>query len=489
MDKTPGPEIAHDEDVSQKREDIHNPSDASLEEGSHFDDPKRNARLARRFDWHILPLCAWVYLLNYLDRGNIGNAKVLNQETGDSLLLQTGMGANEYAITVSLFSVAYALFEVPSNWIMKNYVRPSLWLGILLFAWGAFTMSFSGVQNFPTVVILRFFIGVFEAGFFPGIVYLTTFWYRVEERSVRIAFVLASATAAGAFGGCIAYGVGHMNQVAGLEGFRWLSIIEGLVTVLSVLLVVFFLPDYPSRAPFLNSEDKKFAEGRLQRQGGGFTKTHATKAEIIETCFSPRMLAHYSAYVTDCVPLGSLTFFTPTIVNGLGYSSIEAQLMTVPPWIVGYVVCLTLAWSADHFNARGWHITLSSVLGGIGWLTAGLLPADAYLQRYGCLMLCACGAFPSAGPLSAWVTCNVPSIVTMGVATALNNSAAGISQVIAQWIWRASEADRGYPTGNFVCAGASFVTATIAVGLRLHYGRLNRIGGTDASGKKRVWLY
>lgn len=191
---------------------------------------------------------------------------------------------------------------------------------------------------------------------------------------------------------------------------------------------------------------------------------------------------------TNSVPLGSLTFFTPTIITGLGYTSIKAQLMTVPPWIVGYVVCLCLAYSADRFNARGWHITLSSLLGAIGWLTAGLLPADAYTQRYGCLMLCACGAFPSAGPLSAWVTCNVPSLVTMGIATALNNSAAGVSQVIAQWIWIPREANSGYPTGNFVCAACSFVTAVVAAGLRLWYGRMNRIGALDASGKKREWM-
>jgi MFS family permease len=428
-------------------------------------------------------------LLNYLDRGNIGNSKVLNEETGDDLLQQTHMTNTGYAIAVSLFSLAYMLFEVPSNWIMKRYVRPSHWLATLLFCWGIFTIGFSGVKTYPQAVVLRFFIGVFEAGFFPGIVYLITFWYPVEERSVRIAFVLASATAAGAFGGCIAYGVGHLNGHAGLQGFRWLFIIEGLITVVCVLLVVLFLPDYPSRAKFLSEDDKKFVEDRIKIKGGGYTNAHATKKEIMETAFSPRMLAHYLAYTTDCVPLGSLTFFTPTIVSGLGYMSIRAQLMTVPPWIVGYCFCLFLGYSADRFNARGWHIMVSSVLGGAGWLTAGLLPPDAYISRYGCLMLCACGAFPSSGPLSAWVTCNVPSIVTMGIATALNNSAAGASQIIAQWIWKPDEAKQGYPTGNFVCAACSFATAIIAVCLRLHYGRLNRIGATtDAHGEKRVWL-
>ncbi|CAK3967580.1 related to tartrate transporter [Lecanosticta acicola] len=451
------------------------------------EDPERSRRLIRRIDLRLLPLCAWIYVLNYLDRANIGNAKVLNRETGDDLLHQTNTTTTGYAIAVSLFSLAYALFEVPSNLIMKRYVRPSLWLATLLGSWGIFTIGFSGVQTYAQVVILRFFIGVFEAGFFPGIVYITCFWYPVEQRSVRIAFVLASATAAGAFGGCIAYGVGYLNGRAGVEGFRWLFIIEGSVTVVCVLLVVLVLPDYPARARFLNDEDKKYIEDRIAVNGGGYTKRSASRKEIFATALHPRMLAHYFTYLTNCVPLGSLTFFTPTIVNGLGYKSIEAQIMTVPPWVVGYFACLFLGWSADRCNARGWHIAASSIIGGAGWLTAGLLPADAYTARYGCLFLCACGAFPSSGPLSAWVTCNVPAIACLGLATALNNSSSGVSQVISQWIWRPDEAGSGYPTGNLVCAACSFFTAAMAIGMRINYGRMNKRRALDASGNERVW--
>ena len=247
-----------------------------------------------------------------LDRGNIGNSKVLNEETGDSLIQQTNMTADGYAITITLFSIAYTIFEVPSNWVMKHYVRPSLWLALLLFAWGAFTIGFAGVQDYPTVVVLRFFIGVFEAGFFPGthhpfpllfnptnttgIVYFITIWYRWNERALRIACVTAFCNLAGAFGGSIAFGVGHANGAAGLEGFRWLFIIEGIITVISSLLLWLFLPDYPARAKWLNASDKKFAVDRLKERGGGYNRDHASKAELWATV-NPRMLIHYSAYV------------------------------------------------------------------------------------------------------------------------------------------------------------------------------------------------
>ncbi|KAF2111420.1 MFS transporter [Lophiotrema nucula] len=465
--------------------------DVELKETGYDDalDKERNKKLNRRLDMRVLPLCCWVYLLNFLDRGNIGNAKVLNAETGDDLLQQTGMQPSGYALTVTLFSIAYTLFEIPSNWVMKHYVRPSMWLGFLLFAWGCVTIGFAGVQNYATVVVLRFLIGVFEAGFFPGIVYLITIWYPFDQRAVRIALVIAFCNLAGAFGGAIAFGIGHINGAGGLQGFRWLFIIEGIITLLSAFLLWFFLPDYPARARWLSADEKQFAQERLQERGGGYNQEHASRREVLETCFNPRMMLHYLAYMADVVPQGSFTFFTPTIVTGLGYTSIHAQLLTVPPWVVGFFVAITISYSADHFNARGWHVVFVSVLGGCGWLTAGLLPATAYVKRYGCLCLAAAGAFPAAPSLTNWVTCNSPSFRTLPLAIAINNSCAGLGQIIAQWIWKANEAQDGYPTGNFVCASFSFLVAAIAAGLRLWYGRMNSRQTLDANGTQRVWAY
>ncbi|KXJ93592.1 retrograde regulation protein 2 [Microdochium bolleyi] len=452
-------------------------------------DAQRNKALNRLLDIRIIPLCCWLYLLNFLDRGNIGNAKVLNAETGDDMLSQTGMTAFDYSITLTLFSVAYAVFEIPSNWVMKHYVRPSVWLAFLLFAWGVVTIAFFAVQNYATVLAPRLLIGVFEAGFFPGIVYLITIWYSHNERAFRIALVIAFCNLAGAFGGSISYGIGHINGAARLQGFRWLFIIEGIITVLSVLPTLLILPDYPARAKFLTAEDRQLAEDRLKDRGGGYNREHASRHELIETFFNPRMLAHYCAYIANVTLQGSFTFFAPTIVTGLGYASVQAQLMTVPPWVVGFCIAITMSYTADRYDARGWHIAGLSIAGGVGWLTAGLLPSTAYAARYGCLCLAAAGAFPCAPSMTNWVTCNTPSLLTIPMAIAIHNSCAGIGQIIAQWIWKPAEASIGYPTGNFTCAGCSFFVAVVAIGLRLWYARMNKLGVTDARGTKRVWSY
>jgi MFS family permease len=133
-----------------------------------------------------------------------------------------------------------------------------------------------------------------------GIVYFITIWYQYNERAVRIALVVAFCNLAGAFGGAIAYGVGHINGSAGLQGFRWLFIIEGIITIASAFLLIFFLPDYPARARWLSEADKRFAEDRLVERGGGYNRDHASKREVRETFLSPRMLAHYIAYVSQC---------------------------------------------------------------------------------------------------------------------------------------------------------------------------------------------
>lgn len=124
-----------------------------------MEDPERTKRLRLKVDLKFLPLCAFIYLLNYLDRGNIGAARIMNEETKDDILDVTGTSTQGYAVAVSLFSLAYATFEIPSNWIMKRFVRPSLWLSILLFGWAALTLGFTGVQTYAQVVVLRFLIG------------------------------------------------------------------------------------------------------------------------------------------------------------------------------------------------------------------------------------------------------------------------------------------------------------------------------------------
>lgn len=136
-----------------------------------------------------MPLSAGIYFLCYLDRSNIGNAKILNASTGNDLMTETGMTSYQYTIALMVFLVAYGVFEAPSNILLKK-LRPSRWIAILMASWGVLTVSLGGVHNYASVTAVRFLLGVFEAGLFPGLVYYLTFWYKTDERSIRVALIL-----------------------------------------------------------------------------------------------------------------------------------------------------------------------------------------------------------------------------------------------------------------------------------------------------------
>ncbi|KAH1488725.1 hypothetical protein LV164_007429 [Aspergillus fumigatus] len=424
-------------------------------------------------DLRIVPLCAAIYLLCYLDRSNIGNAKILNQGTHNDLLSETKMTSYQYTIALMVFLIAYALFEVPSNYFLKK-LRPSRWIAFLMLSWGACTMGLGGTHNFAQVTGIRFLLGVMEAGLFPGLVYYLTFWYRHSERSIRVALILASATLAGAFGGAIAYGVGHMNQVHGLSAWRWLFIIEGAPSCASAILVWFFLPDYPESARWLTREEKDLAAQRLRTEGSKGEAKAMTWEDAKAVLTDWRLYAHYAIYFGISAPFSSLSLFTPAITSGLGYTNLRAQLMTVPPWAVAYVVTTAAAWSADHFNSRGLHSALFSFIGAMGFLASAVLPPDAYLHRYGCLIVATSGSFACIPPLLGWLSSNLHSTAGTGLAIALNVSFGAPGQIVGVWIYKANEAKRGYPTGHWANAGLLLFVCAGCVMLRCYYGWLNR---------------
>ncbi|GAP91683.1 putative major facilitator superfamily transporter [Rosellinia necatrix] len=446
------------------------PASASDEEG----EAAAERALLRRQDKRIIPLSATIYFLAYLDRSNIGNAKVLNSSTGNDMQTETHTTNYQFTIALMIFLIGYFLFEVPSNILLKRF-RPSRWLAFLMCSWGLITIGIGGVRSYAQITGVRFLLGVFEAGLFPGLVYYLTFWYKTDERSVRVAFILASATLAGAFGGAIAYGVGHINGVRGLSGWRWLFILEGIPSVLSSLFVWFLLPDYPETAGWLSGDERRLAARRLLVDGSKGSASALTWADARETLTDWRLYGHYAIYFAVSLPFSSLSLFTPSIVAGLGYKDLHAQLLTVPPWAIAYVVSILNSWAGDHFNARSLHCAGAAAAGAAGFLASALLPATAYASRYGTLIVGTSGAFACIPPMLGWLTSNTWSTASIGLAVALNVSiGAGLGQIPGVWIYKADEAARGYPTGHGVNSAMLFFVALGALGLRFFYAARNR---------------
>ena len=199
------------------------PSPASSPSPSSDDalSPEATRRLLRKLDLRILPALTLLYLLSFLDRSNVANARI------EGLTTSLNMSGDQYLTGLTLYFVGYVLFEIPCNIVLKR-TSPRAWLPTLTLAWGVVATLMGLSQNLAGFYVVRFVLGACESGLFPGVVFYLSMWYRRAEQHYRVALFFSAASLAGAFGGILAYGIAFMNGVGGLAGWRWIVIIVSL---------------------------------------------------------------------------------------------------------------------------------------------------------------------------------------------------------------------------------------------------------------------
>ncbi|KAI8995263.1 MFS transporter [Trametes punicea] len=428
-------------------------------------------RLVWRIDTHIIPAAMIIHMLCFIDRSNIGNAKVLNRDEGSSLAQTLHITNQQYLVALVIFNVAFTIIQTPSNYMLKRF-RPSRWMALMMFCWGAMTMLLASVRNFGGLVAVRFLLGAFESGLFPGLVYILTFWYRPNERAIRIAVIMACSSLGGAFGGAIAFAIGKLNGVAGLEAWRWLFLLEGIPSCLAAIVCAIFFPDYPETVSWLSDEERELATQRIKGVASLGHDTITWK-EAKATLLDWRLYAHYMAFISISVPFSSISLFAPTIVSGLGYQGLDAQLFTVPPYAVGFVVTVTVAWVADKYEQRSIVTFCSMIVGGISFIVQGALPSDAFKARYTFLCFGLSFSFACIPPYLSWLTANLRSTGASTLAIPLNIAFGQLGQIIGVYIYKDSEAP-GFPTGHFTNAGFLWEGAAVVIALRLFYVYRNK---------------
>lgn len=227
-------------------------------------------------------MLACLYLISQLDRANIGNAKI------EGLDKDLGLSGVQYNICNSIFFVPYVLLEVPSNILLKKFSRPSIYLGILVTSWGIVMTCHGFVKNFPGLLVLRLILGSLEAGFYPGAVYLCTFWCKSshvcptpwspakfasdmpKELATRISIFYCASSLSGAFSGLLAAGIAEMDGVGGYSGWQWIFILEGLLTIALGVMTFFLLVDSPRLSgKWLNPEEIRYLELQTFIKQGG----------------------------------------------------------------------------------------------------------------------------------------------------------------------------------------------------------------------------
>lgn len=375
-------------------------------------DKAAEQKLLRKLDGWLIPPVMLLYLLSFLDRVNIGNARLYGMEE------DLGMKGDQYQIAVSVLFVTYILSELPSNLIIKKFT-PSRYLAFLTVGWGIVATLTGIVQSFAGLVACRVILGALEGGLFPGLTIYLTMFYTKREYALRIGYLFVSAAIAGSMGGLLAYGIGFMDGVSGLRGWRWIIIIEGLPTVVLGVAVWWWLADNPESAHYLNAEERALIEARMRRQIG-HTKSsdQMHKADVYEGLRDWKIwLFCLGQFGADVILYGYSTFL-PTIIRGLGkWSTAQVQALTIPCYALGAISYLVVAWLSDRTQKRAVFAAGAGFICAVGYAIL-VSPVSGNVKYFGCF-LAAMGVYITVGIPLAWLPSNNPRYGKRTVATGL----------------------------------------------------------------------
>ncbi|KAJ7213290.1 major facilitator superfamily domain-containing protein [Mycena rebaudengoi] len=422
------------------------------------------ARLFRKLDWRILPIVTLLYLLSFIDRTNIGNAKIAGLPEDLHLV---GL---QYNVCAAVFFISYCLFEVPSNMVLKK-VRPNLWLAFIMFVWGVIMLSMAFVKNYTHLAVARFFLGVAEAGLLPGATFYLSQWYPRQYYGQRMGLFISASTMAGAFGGILAFAIQQMDGLRNLRGWRWIFLLEGIATVAISFLGFLVMPDYPEDAKFLTTEERDYLVDRLAKDSAGLSKRFEMK-------FFWQAVTDYNSYLysllflTTVIPAYCFALFIPTIIKGLGFSSAKAQLMSTPPYVFASIVIIFTTRLSDKTKMRGPFILAVAIVGIIGysvWYSTTSATAGYVAAFFACT-----GTFTNIALILSWAGSNTGGDLKRSVVLAMVIGLGGLGGICSSFVFRTQDAPRFFP-GHGTAIGCICTTFITALFMIWNYRRLNVI--------------
>lgn len=284
----------------------------------------------RKADIKLLLWYSFVYLIMRIHVQNVTNSAIMNLETGHGIKAQLGgLSSEQWAMVISIFYYPYMFLEPPATLLLKRF-SPSKWMARIMITWGIISMCQGAAQSYAGLLACRFLLGAAEAGFYPGVLYHLSFWYPSDQMALRIAFFYASGMFSGTISGLLAYAISFMNGAAGLAGWRWMFILEGIPAIFCGVYNYFFLPNYPESSDFLSEEEKRAIVGNLPAtQPTSKAKTWDWgQARVLVK--DPTFGTFTLLWVCHAIGGWGVSTVLPTVIYELGMTGTAvAQLMTM----------------------------------------------------------------------------------------------------------------------------------------------------------------
>ena len=337
--------------------------------------------------WRLLPFLLLLYVVAWLDRVNIGFAALqMNQYLGFS--------AAVYGFGAGIFFIGYALFEVPSNLILAR-VGARLWIARIMITWGVLSIAMMFVSGATSFYVLRFLLGVAEAGFLPGIIYYLGHWFPAAERARAVSWFMLAIPLSTVIGGPLAGGLLELNGWHGLAGWQWLFLVEGVPAVVLGFVVLIYLTDSPERAEWLRPEERTWLAERVRAEHRAAHARHGVGLRA--ALFHPTVwLLGFIIFACQTGSYG-LTLWIPQIVQGLsGLSNLAVSMISALPYVAASVGMILIGASSDRSGERFLHIAIPSAVAAVGFVASAYFtsPVPAMLA----LTLAAVGDLGTRGP-------------------------------------------------------------------------------------------
>src|SRR5215469_10949116 len=299
----------------------------------------------RKISWRIVPFIMLLYFVSFIDRVNIGFASLtMNKDLGFSSAV-FGFGAG-------IFFLGYFLFEVPSN-IILDRVGARLWIARVMVTWGLISVAFAFIRGETSFYILRFLLGVAEAGFFPGIILYLSYWFPARRRAQVVSFFMAAAPISTVLGSPLSSALLEMDGIAGLKGWQWMFILEGVPAVLLGIVVLVYLTDRPEKATWLANDEREWLVSTMNAE-------HAAKGakahhSIWHGLADLRVVALSLIYFGTSAGLYTLGIWAPQIIKEFGLSTMQVGLLNTIPPTVAIFAMIIWARHSDQTGERTWH--------------------------------------------------------------------------------------------------------------------------------------
>ena len=424
------------------------------------------AKTYRKVDMRIVPFLFFCYILAYLDRVNVGFAKL-------QMLKDLSLSDAAFATGAGIFFIGYFFFEVPSNVLLKKF-GARMWIARIMISWGIISACMIFVKGEWSFYAMRFLLGLAEAGFFPGVIYYLTLWYPSRLRSTRTAWFVAAIAVSGVVGNPISGWI--MDALSGamkLAGWQWLFLSEGIPSILVGFWVIFYLDSSIAEAKWLTPEEKASLAHNLEAED-----KHKTEHKLVDAFTSGKVWVLCGIYFTLMIGLYGIAFWLPTIVKAFGLKGyLRVGLITAIPYGVAVIGMILLSNHSDKTGERRLHYVANVVAGAVGLILSGVFASNPVLAIIFLSLgtLGVIGSMPLFWPLPSAFLAGTAAAAGIGIVNSVGNLGGYVGPNIPIWArhFSSDSAAALYIIAGILMVGALLTYFFIPRTLRVRVGSVD----------------